>query len=1287
MIVSLGKVLFPYISDFQPYVETWLENKVGQPVRISKLEARWKASGPIFYLSNVELLNSNNGEVDLSIGQAQIDFDFRDLLLRRPHPFHFSVVGASVEILRNQQGEIRILGIASNLLSESAQVKDVSGDWSWLLKQSYLQVDSCTLLIDDEMSGVYLEFEDVDLKIQNIESVMRIKGSMLASSDGQAIDFTVEAQRDSQGNVEGASFYASSQEIQLDPYIASVWEQGERLKMSGLDATLWGKWNAGGTAELRGSIALKNLNWALNPSEEWNLNQLGFEFLLTQKNKNIHLNIEDIQFVHDENQWPNTGLELNLIDIDGKQRIDYFVDYIRLQDIWPLIVSSQSTRVSDVLKTLNAQGDVYDVSGFISGPNLTVERYSLNAKLANLAWSESSSLPGFSGLNGEVSLSNGAADIDFRINQGSFQLSKMFKFPIQLKNSFGNLRWEQTANQWELQSSNLRIETDVIDMDARISLKQLNDQKRPSINLFAQLRNGNIGKIGKYWPRNIIPKATLDWLDTSLIAGRISTATALMYGDLSEWPFDKNQGRFDIMVEVDNATVDYHPDWPRVEELDAKVRFIGTSLQIDANNASIMDIRVPSIEADIPRLAKSELSLSALSRSHSQSFVELLKNSPLNEKFGSVLEGLSVSGDTEVLMDMYLPLYRHAEMEPEIKGSVRLDRANVKNHLWEEHPFEDVEGQLVFTEKGFSSRGLQANYYGQEFDLDIAVGDDTQDPNVLLKLQLNGQMDVESISRYVPMMTDLTSGSSNWLIDVKLHGQTLVDSSMTFDLHSNLRGIEIRLPYPFAKKAEETRNFDIKFPLNWASGELQLNFNNQVFARHRIDSNTQQPQSQIVFGSHYPESFEGDGISITGELGYLNLEEWDAIYEQVSQKGDHQQAVSVNVLADTLVVYGRSFKSVVSKLWSENKYYKMSLLGKEIDATIRFPTQDDQATGIVAEAKYLNWPLVLDEPGQTHRVATKYNPQNRPPLHVLVENLLYDGNPMGQLLLESYPTAEGTRTELSLNNSKDIDVAALGMWTQLGEETQSKFDITITSEALVALLQAFGFSGNINGGQTLVRIEAEWPGNLADMSFDTLDGTLHMEVGAGNFVDINQGAGRIFGLFSLDALPRRLLLDFRDFFEAGLRFDSLEGDFKISNGMAITDNLIVKGATYTMNFSGTTNLIDRVFDQRVHIRSKAGNSLPVVGALAGGAVGAAAFLIIRGVFNKQIASVSEYGYSVTGSWDSPVVVLEDAVASEIITENNSQAEEAETSKTDVTLKEDQEPADQEKPLDTKRMKH
>ena len=141
----------------------------------------------------------------------------------------------------------------------------------------------------------------------------------------------------------------------------------------------------------------------------------------------------------------------------------------------------------------------------------------------------------------------------------------------------------------------------------------------------------------------------------------------------------------------------------------------------------------------------------------------------------------------------------------------------------------------------------------------------------------------------------------------------------------------------------------------------------------------------------------------------------------------------------------------------------------------------------------------------------------------------------------------------------------------------------------------------------------------------------------GNVTGADAGPGRLLGLVSFTALPKRLALDFRDVFESGFPFDEATGTFSMENGKARTEDVLLKSSSASIHLSGETDLVDRRYDQLMTIRPGVGNTLPIIGALAAGPGGAAAGLALQGLLHDSLGEATQVRYTITGSWDEPVI--------------------------------------------------
>jgi uncharacterized protein YhdP len=203
----------------------------------------------------------------------------------------------------------------------------------------------------------------------------------------------------------------------------------------------------------------------------------------------------------------------------------------------------------------------------------------------------------------------------------------------------------------------------------------------------------------------------------------------------------------------------------------------------------------------------------------------------------------------------------------------------------------------------------------------------------------------------------------------------------------------------------------------------------------------------------------------------------------------------------------------------------------------------------------------------------------------------------------------------------------------------SKFELNLSADDLGKLLDAFGYTGVVAGGATGVEFNGQWPGSPAAFSLARASGKLSAKVGQGRILEVDPGAGRLFGLISLNAIPRRLSLDFSDLFKSGFSIDSMEGTFELAAGNATTQDLEVKSPAAEINIKGRTGIAARDYDQEMIVLPRTSVVLPVVGALTAGPVGAAAGALVQNFLSKPLKNAARARYHVTGSWDKPEITL------------------------------------------------
>ena len=176
-------------------------------------------------------------------------------------------------------------------------------------------------------------------------------------------------------------------------------------------------------------------------------------------------------------------------------------------------------------------------------------------------------------------------------------------------------------------------------------------------------------------------------------------------------------------------------------------------------------------------------------------------------------------------------------------------------------------------------------------------------------------------------------------------------------------------------------------------------------------------------------------------------------------------------------------------------------------------------------------------------------------------------------------------------------------------------------------------------GTATLKGDLQWFGPLTGIDYPSLSGQMSVEAAKGQFNKLEPGVGKLLGLISLQSLPRRLTLDFRDIFSDGLAFDSIDGKLQIRSGiMRTVEPLRIYGPAAQIDIQGETNLERETQDLNVVVRPELGGLAAVgVGAVMLNPVAGAAALVANTVLQKPLNRLFSYRYHVTGTWGDPQI--------------------------------------------------
>ncbi len=871
------------------------------------------------------------------------------------------------------------------------------------------------------------------------------------------------------------------------------------------------------------------------------------------------------------------------------------------------------------------------------------------ARVESLGFAAIGKAPGLRGLSGSV---DGDADgFTFAFDPKAtlrFDWPRGFGVPHEVR-LHGRVAGWREGDGWRVGTAALRIDGEDYGADVRGGLWFQGDGTRPRIDLAARLDDTSVITAKKFWIHHSMPPASIRWLNAALVSGRVEGGRAVVSGDLDDWPFRHHDGLFQADAHIARTVLKFQPEWPATDRLDADVSFVGSGFTV-SGSAALAGVEIPRFNGGIAEFGKAELLVRADVGGDASKMLGLLRQSPLQKQHGAAMANLTASGPATATFALDLPLGRNAP-PPKVAGDVELRGTKLGDSEWK-LAFSDVRGKLQYDRDGFDANDLAAVQEGLPGKLSLRAGSGhVRDSTQAFEAELEATLAADDLLERAPQLAWLkprVEGRSPWTIAVSIPasaGKTAKPAASRLQLRSTLVGTTLDLPAPLDKPAASPLATTIDTALPFGEGDIVVAFGDRLALRARTTGS--QTGVRVVLGStRVSEAPPVSGLVATGRTDRLDAIDWAAL----THGGDGGGASSlplrrIDVIADRLQLIGAIFPNTRVRATPAAVGTAVQLDGNALAGALLLP--DAKGAAIAGRLQRLHWRSAKAAGAGAGTVgadnataappADDIDPAAIPPLNLAVDDLRFGDAQVGSASLRTRPVAGGMRIEQLQTRAPKQRIDVSGDWLGRGSAARTRLDAVIASEDFGALLSGFGFGSRIDGGKGEAKFKADWPGSPATFKVGALEGTLSILAKDGRLVQVEPGAGRVLGLLSIAEIPRRLTLDFRDFFSKGFAFNRIQGNVRFGAGQARSDDLVIVGPAADISIRGAANLRAQTFDQTIEVLPKTGNLLTAVGAIAGGPVGAAFGAVANAVLKKPLGQMSAKTYRVTGPWKDPKV--------------------------------------------------
>jgi len=1217
-------------------VADWASQQLGYPVLIGATDLYWLDLVPKLHVYDMKIMQHDGAESILVLEHIYLGIDlFASFQQRQAVLENINITGLELGLTRSDTGSFQMTGLM-DALTETESSVDVS---NWLSLLNHIDLNAITIhyqdFIENNLSGRYqLDNAVVSHSENKWTSTVQLQPPKKL---GKALVFSGELEFDLEQQLLKSWLWQLKANEVLVPTLTK-YQTVYGLKVE--DASLSLLVNAAGSGwnfhQLDTELSLQNtkLRSATDPNvSPVLLSNLEGSFSWENSDQGWQVSGRDVLIDMNNQQWPKTSFTVAM-DSTGDVIAD--VDYLRLSDLSAIAVLSDA--LPEDLRHQKPAGDVtalhleYTPQSGINSLAMSLQDFAV------LPWQD---IPGITGLTAIVDWKNGTAIVDLDSHQLSLYAENLLDDAVFFDSVTGQLRWQQDLN-WQLLITEFQLWNDdfTIQLDGQFEHNQGITQS----DLNIKVEQLDISRWQHYVPQSILDVDFKEWSDSAFVAGTIVDGDISLTGNLAAFPFEAepDQGQFDMALNVAGVQLHYGPGWPDIIDVTGRVHGHNNVLKIYSEQGTISGFNFAKVQTNINKYLKGKpiLTVDGSLAGTTQQALDFLQQSPLQQRFGSAVEGVSAQGTSDIQLQLMVPLVDVDNTEA--SGIVSFNNSEFSYPDLTEATFTQVEGQIEFNNDGVSAEAITAMLLDQQVRVDV----EPLSTETLITVKGNVTTDnIANLSGQV--VPEFITGATGYNALLKVYEKQLGEFELDASLVSDLKGINIDLPAPLGKNTEQT------LPLNLSVEHYGNELAYAAVYGDKLNAimmpiTDGQWRGELRFGQGkavLPKS----GLAIKGQLDQLSIADW-LVWQSVQPESNNQSLtdnidiISMNI--GQLDAYQQHITQLAFTAERAAQDWRISLHSDQIKGNIIFPLNFASETPLTMDFDYLNLTLPKQKTGD----AVNQDEQGGdsvtslwPSINFHTNHLQIDEMKFGEINMQASRHETSWVINAALLKSTTINASIKGEWQLLPTGSVSNFQLDASSVDVQGLFADLGYQQVLDADNIDIDMELTWQDSPLGFSLAESTGQFHIDMGQGRLLDIEPGAaGRIFGLLSVATIPRRLALDFTDLFGKGFSFDDISGNFSLQNGIAYTDDLIMKGQPAMIKVTGDVNLVNKTYDQKIKIIPNVSSTLPVAGAVAGGPIGlgvGTAILIFDKLagelFDKQIVNLISYSYRLSGPWDEP----------------------------------------------------
>ncbi|HSN40802.1 MAG TPA: YhdP family protein, partial [Burkholderiales bacterium] len=1200
----------------------------GQRITIGKISGNWDGMRPELKLENVTVLDAA-GQPALELSRVDSTLSWRSLAAFEPRFHSLALYRPVLNLRRDPSGTIWVAGIAvSHKPDESGGIAD------WLLRQREIVVRDATLSWLDEMrQAPQLELKQVSLQVVNRGDRHRFG---LRALPPQRLAGLLDIRGDLKGKtVRAPSDWDGRFFVQLDYADIAAWRTWvpfpvEILQGAGAIRS-WVGFSRSQITEFTADVRLADVRTRLAadlPELDltrlsgrigWKVSAAGEEFstaglsLATQGGVALQPVDFLLRLAEAKGRVPAHGeLRANTLELQP---------LAALADRLPLAAEFRKRLVD-----LAPRGSVHDIAAHWSGEWQQPGQYSVRGRFNELAMNHLGKIPGFSGISGNIDGNEKTGSLYLNTNGATIDMPLVFRETLQLDALTAQIAWSRSGGDTQLKMNSVSFANPHL-AGSLFGSYRTSPGSMGSIDLTGNLTRADARYVSLYMPL-VVGKSVRDWIDRAFPAGRSSDVSLRVKGNLDDFPFaERKDSVFQVTAKITGGVLNYADNWPKIENITGELSFRGKRMDVFAEQGTILGTRLGKVHAEIPDLVQTDeiVRVTGEAAGPTSEFLSFIDKSPVNDMIDQFTEGLRAQGSGRLALRLEIPLRETAKSK--VAGSYQLTNNTITGSDGLP-PLEQVSGRLDFTESSVRIQNAAGIFLGGPVTVSAATR-----PDSTVRIDLQGHASADNLRRAggAPSWMQSLHGSADWRGTLTLR-KKLADLM----IESNLQGVASDLPAPFAKGTGEIVPLRLERKFTGPQQDrIVISYGGILSAN--LERNSEGGLSiirrgNIRFGS-VAAAPERDGVSVGGALKRLNIDRWMALAGQGEDTVKIEYS-DIDLKIGTLEAYNRDFHDVALRGTAQSGVWRSTIAARELEGST---TWQPQGRGKLTArlGKLVIPPAVREDTGPAQQAPD--GKHELPSLDIAADRFQIRGKELGKLELSAVSGERDWRIEKLRITNPDSTFTADGTWQSRLDQPRTQINLQLETDDIGKLLTRLGYPEGVRGGSAKLHGALAWPGGPQDIGYPALSGNLVLEASQGQFVKLEPGIGKLLGILSLQALPRRITLDFRDIFSEGFAFDQVFGAVKLSGGLAKTESFLIQGPSARVLMSGSVDLVRETQALRIRVTPGLSDGVSIAGALLGGPVAGVAAFLAQKVLKDPLDQIASYEYDVTGTWVNPQV--------------------------------------------------